>query len=59
MASEDKKAITLQYSDGKKEAIPLGDVERRAAAASPMPSVEQSLSPREVRDLIEYLTTLK
>ncbi|HEY2911140.1 MAG TPA: HEAT repeat domain-containing protein, partial [Gemmataceae bacterium] len=30
VASEDKKAITLQYSDGKKEAIPLGDVERRA-----------------------------
>ncbi|HXD89114.1 MAG TPA: PVC-type heme-binding CxxCH protein [Urbifossiella sp.] len=59
VVSEDKKAITLQYPDGKKESIALGDVERRAAAASPMPSVEQSLSPREVRDLIEYLTTLK
>lgn len=59
LAAEDKKAVTLQYPDGKKEVIPVEDVERRSAAASPMPAVDKSLSPREVRDLIEYLTTLR
>jgi len=56
---EDKKTIELQHGDGKKESIPVEDVERRSGALSPMPSVEKTLSPREVRDLIEYLSTLK
>jgi quinoprotein glucose dehydrogenase len=59
LMAEDKKALTLQYPDGKKEVIPVEDIERRSAAASPMPAVDKSLSPREVRDLIEYLTTLR
>ena len=59
LSAEDKKALTMLYPDGKKEVIPVGDVERRSAATSPMPAVDQSLTPREVRDLIEYLTTLK
>ena len=58
-AAEDKKVLTLQYPDGKKEVIPAEDVERRSAALSPMPAVDTTLSPREVRDLIEFLTTLK
>ena len=59
LLSEDKKNLTIQYSDGKKETIPLADVDRRTAAASPMPAVDKTLTPNEVRDLIEYLTTLK
>jgi len=59
LAAEDKKALTLQTPDGKKEAIPVGDVERRSAPTSPMPAVDRALTPREVRDLVEYLATLK
>ncbi len=59
LLAEDKKNLTIQYSDGKKETIPLADVDRRTAAASPMPAVDKTLTPNEVRDLIEYLTTLK
>jgi quinoprotein glucose dehydrogenase len=59
LAAEDKTALTVQYADGKKERIAVEDVERRSAATSPMPAVDQTLSPREVRDVIEYLTTLK
>ena len=59
LLAEDKKTLTIQYSDGKKETIPLADVDRRTAAASPMPAVDKTLTPNEVRDLIEYLTTLK
>lgn len=56
---EDKKTIELQHGDGKKESIPVEDVERRSGALSPMPAVDKTLTPREVRDLIEYLSTLK
>lgn len=58
IVTEDKKSVTLQGADGKKEMIPLGDIERRSAAASPMPAVDKTLTPREVRDLVEYLATL-
>ncbi|MFO0806781.1 MAG: PVC-type heme-binding CxxCH protein [Gemmataceae bacterium] len=56
---EDKKTIELQHGDGKKESIPVENVERRSGALSPMPAVDKTLTPREVRDLIEYLSTLK
>jgi putative heme-binding domain-containing protein len=59
IVTEDKKSLTLQTADGKKEMIPLGDIERRSAAASPMPAVDKTLTPREVRDLVEYLATLR
>ncbi|MDB5309013.1 MAG: repeat protein [Gemmataceae bacterium] len=59
LAAEDKTAVTLQAPDGKKEVIPVADIERRSAATSPMPAVDRTLTPREVRDLVEYLTTLR
>ena len=57
--TEDKKSLVLQHGDGKKETIPIEDIERRGSALSPMPAVDKTLTPREVRDLIEYLSTLK
>lgn len=59
LAAEDKKSLTLQTPDGKKETIPVEEIERRSAATSPMPAVDKALTPREVRDLIEFLTTLR
>jgi quinoprotein glucose dehydrogenase len=57
--AEDPKTVTLQTPDGKKLTIPVDEIERRSAATSPMPAVDRTLSPREIRDLIEYLTTLR
>ena len=59
LLTEDKKAVTIQTPEGKKETIALDDIERRSTATSPMPAVDKSLTPREVRDLIEYLSTLR
>ena len=59
LTAEDAKTLTVQSPDGKTHAVPAADVERRSAAASPMPSVERTLTPREVRDLVAYLMTLR
>ncbi|QEL13640.1 putative beta-propeller-type glycoside hydrolase [Limnoglobus roseus] len=56
---EDKKTIVLQDTNGKPVTVPVEDVESRTKPTSPMPAVGQTLTRREVRDLIEYLTTLK
>ncbi|OWK35581.1 hypothetical protein FRUB_08144 [Fimbriiglobus ruber] len=59
LVAEDKKSVTIQTPDGKKQSIPTDDIDKRTAPVSPMPSVETTLTPRELRDLIEFLTTLK
>jgi quinoprotein glucose dehydrogenase len=59
LVSEDKTTLVVQTPDGKKHTVPADEVERRSAALSPMPAVDRTLTPREMRDLIEYLMTLK
>jgi hypothetical protein len=39
--------------------VPAGDIERRTALPSAMPSMAATLTPRELRDVIEYLSTLR
>ena len=40
--------------------IPLGDIARRERGPSAMPEgLATALTPRELRDLIEYLATLR
>ena len=57
--AEDKKQVTVQTPDGKKQVIAVEDVDARTTPTSPMPPMDRTLSPREVRDLVEFLTTLK
>lgn len=57
--SETKATVTVLTPDGKKVAIPTEDIESRTTPTSPMPAMDRTLTPREVRDLVEYLTTLK
>ncbi len=59
LAEENAKAVVLVHPDGKRETIPTEDVERRSQPTSAMPAVDRALTPREVRDLVEYLSTLK
>jgi quinoprotein glucose dehydrogenase len=56
---ETKSQLTLQTPDGKKLVIPTNDIDARTQPTSPMPSAERALTPMEIRDLIEYLMTLK
>ncbi len=56
---EDRQSLTLQTPDGQKLAVEVADIDKRTTPTSPMPSVEKTLTPREMRDLIEFLTTLK
>ena len=57
--AEDEKSVTVQTPDGKKRVVPLDEIDARTAPVSAMPSAERALTPREMRDLIEYLATLK
>ncbi|HEX4609365.1 MAG TPA: HEAT repeat domain-containing protein, partial [Urbifossiella sp.] len=59
LADENPKAVVLVHADGKRETIPVDEIERRSQPTSAMPAVDRSLTPREVRDLVEYLSTLK
>jgi quinoprotein glucose dehydrogenase len=59
LAEENTKGVVLVHPDGKRETIPADEIERRSQATSAMPAVDRSLTPREVRDLVEYLSTLK
>ena len=56
---DDKKSVTIKDPNGKTITVPTEDIEARTIPNSAMPSVENTLTLREVRDLVEYLTTLK
>jgi putative heme-binding domain-containing protein len=57
--SETAAQVILQTPDGKKLTVPQEDIETRTVPTSPMPSVEKTLTAREIRDLVEYLSTLR
>ena len=55
LVAEDAKTVTVQIPEGRKVAVAVEDIERRSSAASPMPSIERTLTPAEVRDLVAFL----
>lgn len=59
IVKEDAKELSIKKPEGGMVTVAKADIESRTTPTSPMPSVERTLSPREVRDLVEYLTTLK
>lgn len=59
LLSEDKGVLVVQTPDGKKVTVQADEIERRSAPLSPMPAVDRTLTTREMRDLIEFLMTLK
>ncbi len=56
---EDDNEIVLEQPDGKLVTLKPADVEERTAPKSAMPEMNRALSPRELRDLVEFLATLK
>lgn len=57
--SDDKKTVTVQTPDGKKVSFPSEDVDNRTTPVSAMPPMDKTLTPREARDLLAFLMTLK
>ena len=59
VASESDTTLVLHTPDGKTREIPIAEIEQRVKPQSPMPPVGEVLTLRELRDLVEYLTTLR
>jgi quinoprotein glucose dehydrogenase len=58
--SEDDKTLRLMNKDGGIMIIPKEDIEDRAVGKSAMPGdLVKQLTKADVRDLVEYLSTLK
>ena len=57
--SEDAKQITLTQPDGKVRSVPLTEIDERSPPRSLMPPMDRALSLRELRDLVEYLSSLR
>jgi len=51
--------LVLREGDGKLLRFSKDSIEERRTGQSPMPSMRESLSPYEIRDLISFLQTLK
>jgi len=60
LKSEDKKEVRLMTPEGQLIVVPVTDIDTRTRGPSAMPAdLIQHLSARELRDLIEYLATLR
>lgn len=58
--SEDKKEIRLVTAENKEVVVKAADVDRRRTGPSAMPDdLHAKLTRRELRDVVEFLTTLK
>ena len=60
LKQEDSEKVTLMTAEGKLVTIPVAEIEARKAGKSSMPEdLTKHVSKHELRDLIEYLSTLK
>jgi quinoprotein glucose dehydrogenase len=60
LKSENDKEVVVVTADAVPIAVPVTEIEERAAGISAMPSdLSAKLSPREIRDVVEFLSTLK
>ena len=57
--SEENGMIMIEQPDGKLVTISADDVEDRTAPKSAMPEMHRALTLRELRNLVEYLSTLQ
>lgn len=59
MAKETKEAVTVRQFDGTFQTLPRSTIKDLSAPISIMPSMVGILQPREVRDVVAYLASLK
>lgn len=56
---EDKTAVTLRLADGTEKKLTRAQISMQTPPVSMMPPMLGILSPREVRDVVAYLSSLK
>ena len=60
LRKETPEEITVITADTKTVVVPTKEIEERAKGISAMPGdLAQKLSKQEIRDIVEYLTTLQ
>ena len=59
LAKETADALTLTTSDAEPLVIPVARIARRENIPSSMPAMSELLSKREIRDVVEFLSSLK
>ncbi len=59
LTKESDTALTITTSEAEPLIIPLSRIEKRDNLPSSMPSMHETLSKREIRDLVAFLVTLK
>ncbi|WP_422928886.1 PVC-type heme-binding CxxCH protein [Singulisphaera sp. PoT] len=59
LKSETKTELVIETAGGIKVNVPVDQIDERSAPRSAMPKMTTALSPREMRDLVEFLSTLK
>jgi quinoprotein glucose dehydrogenase len=59
LKAEDAQQVTVVTPDNQQVVVPIGEIDERTAAKSAMPAVGETLKVHEIRDVIEYLSTLK
>lgn len=58
LKEENAKTLTLILSDKSETTVNITDIETRSEPLSVMPPMGDILTPRQLRDLVEYLSTL-
>ncbi len=59
LASETPQAVTVRLLDGTRKAVPRGEIANQTPPVSIMPPMGAILQPREIRDVVAYLSSLK
>lgn len=59
LAKETAGAVTVRLFDGKQQVIPRTEIATQSAPISIMPPMGAILQPREIRDVVAYLSNLK
>ena len=59
LAKETPAAVTVRLFDGKMQTIARSEIASQTAPASIMPPMTGILQPREIRDVVAYLSSLK
>ncbi len=57
--SETPSELTLKDADGQLLKIKMAEIDSRTAPTTAMPVMTEVLKPREIRDVVEYLSTLR
>jgi quinoprotein glucose dehydrogenase len=59
LAKETPEAVTVRLFDGKQQTIPRANIATQTPPVSIMPPMTGILQPRELRDVVAYLASLK